>query len=232
MSRSSTAAHFSPELFRFLRGLRRNNERAWFERNKHRYVEHVRDPLLRFIEDFAPRLRRISRRFVADARPNGGSMFRIYRDVRFAKDKSPYKTAAAVQFRHELGRDVHAPGFYLHLAPGEVFAGAGIWHPDSATATKIRHRIVEKSSTWKRTVGSDAFDGLLRLDGDTLKRPPRGFDPEHPLLEDLKRKDFIVVSHFDEEAACDPDFIEVFEEVCRASGPFVRFLTRAVEVEW
>jgi len=231
MSPSDTA-HFSPELFKFLRSLRRNNDREWFERNKDRYVQHVRDPMLRFIEDFAPRLRRISRRFVADARPNGGSMFRIYRDVRFSKDKSPYKTVAAVHFRHEQGRDVHVPGFYLHLGPGEVFAGAGIWRPDSATATKVRHQIVEKASAWKRILRSDAFDGLLRLDGDTLKRPPRGFDPEHPLLEDLKRKDFTVVAHFDEQAACDPDFIDVFTEVCRASGPFVRFLTRAVEVEW
>ena len=135
-------AHFTPHLFEFLLELRANNDRAWFQDNKGRYEQHVKEPLLQFIADFGPKLQSISEHFEADTRTNGGSMFRIYRDVRFSKDKSPYKTQAAAQFRHEAGKTVHAPGFYLHLAPDEVFAGVGLWHPDSATLGRIRNRIV------------------------------------------------------------------------------------------
>ena len=134
--------HFAPALFAFLRELRENNNREWFQANKGRYEADVRDPLLRFIADFALPLHELSTHFVADPRPVGGSLFRIYRDVRFSKDKSPYKTQAAAHFRHERGKDVHAPGFYLHLEPDDVFAGAGIWHPDMKSLTKIRDAIV------------------------------------------------------------------------------------------
>ena len=106
---------FQPDLFRFLDALRGNNNREWFQANKERYESDVKGPMLRFIGDFAPRLRQISPRFVADPRPNCGSLFRIYRDVRFSKDKTPYKTNAGAQFRHQAGKDAHAPGFYLHV---------------------------------------------------------------------------------------------------------------------
>ena len=99
-----TQTHFTPELFQFLLELRTNNNREWFQDNKGRYELHVKEPILQFIQDFEPSLHSVSTRFIADARANGGSMFRIYRDVRFSKDKSPYKTQAAVQFRHEAGK--------------------------------------------------------------------------------------------------------------------------------
>ena len=137
-----TQAHFTPELFEFLLELRTNNNREWFQANKGRYDRHVKEPLLQFIQDFEPSLHSVSTRFIADARANGGSMFRIYRDVRFSKDKSPYKTQAAVQFRHEAGKSAHAPGFYLHLDPNEIFVGVGIWRPDSSSLAKIRNAIV------------------------------------------------------------------------------------------
>ena len=142
-ARRSTSAHFSPELFRFLRQLKRNNRRDWFEKNKPRYIEYVRDPLLQFIEDYAPRLHTISPYLVADPKPVGGSMFRIYRDVRFSKDKTPYKTSAGIHFRHEQSKDAHAPGFYLHVAPGEIFVALGIWHPASEALREIREHIAE-----------------------------------------------------------------------------------------
>ena len=102
--------HFTPRLFKFLRDLKRNNERPWFQANKERYIADVQQPLLRFIADFATPLRKIAPAFDADPRPSGGSMFRIYRDTRFAKDKSPYKTHVAAHFRHkQTSSDVHAP---------------------------------------------------------------------------------------------------------------------------
>ncbi len=225
-------AHFQRELFAFLRELKENNERGWFEANKERYVRVVRDPMLAFISDFGPRLARISPRFVADPRPHGGSMFRIYRDTRFSKDKSPYKIMAAAQFRHEAGKDVHAPGFYLHLEPGSVFMAAGLWHPDGPTLDKVRRAIVSKPKEWKRITTSRSLRAQVRFDGESLKRPPRGFDPEHEFIDDLKRKDFVTVAETSEREACAPDFMNRFAKVCRANAKYMEFLTRAVGLRW
>jgi uncharacterized protein (TIGR02453 family) len=119
-------AHITPALFEFFRELKANNSKEWFAENKTRYEQQVREPLLAFIADFGLRLPAISPHYVADPRKSGGSLFRIYRDVRFSKDKTPYKTGAGIQFRHERGKDAHAPGFYLHLEPDGCFFGAGI----------------------------------------------------------------------------------------------------------
>src|SRR6185503_15346549 len=179
------ATHFTPALFRFLADLKRHNDRAWFQSNRERYESAVRLPLLRFIADLAPLLRKTSRQFEADPTPVGGSMFRIHRDTRFSKDKSPYKTHAAAHFRHRASRDdVHTPGFYLHLEPGRSFAAAGLWRPEAASLKKVRDAIVRQPGKWRQARAG------LALEGETLKRPPRGYDAEHPHLEDLKRKDF------------------------------------------
>jgi uncharacterized protein (TIGR02453 family) len=224
--------YFDATLFAFLETLRQNNNREWFQANKQRYEADVRTPMRRFIGDFGPHLRTISTRFVADPRTNGGSLFRIYRDVRFAKDKRPYKTNAGAQFRHEAGRDVHAPGFYLHLEPGMVFVASGVWHPDNRALNKIRDAIVEHPQAWKRATSSKTFLATGCLGGDSLKRPPHGYDPEHPLIEDLKRKDFIAHAHFSEAQACAPDFMAVFTETCRAFAPMTKFLTAALQLAW
>lgn len=216
--------HFTPALFEFLADLRDNNDRAWFNENRERYQRDVRDPILRFIADFAPRLTGISLYFVADSRPNGGSMFRIYRDIRFSRDKSPYKGHAGIQFRHELAKDAHAPGFYLHLEPGAPYTGAGLWHPDSATLAKIRGAIVADPGRWTAALPGDGFE----LDGESLVRPPRGFDPDHPLIEDLKRRDFVAGTALTEEQVCSPDFMDEYTELCYAVAPLVEYLTRAV----
>jgi len=220
-------AYFNPALFKFLRELKKSNNREWFQANKDRYESDVRDPMLRFIADFATPLRGISRHFIADPRPLGGSLFRIYRDTRFSKDKSPYKTTAAVHFRHEAGGDVHAPGFYFHLEPGEAVVGAGIWHPDTETLKKIRDAIIEHPTAWKRAVSGKAFKATCELWGEKLKRPPNGYDPEHLFIEDLKRKDFVAMASFTEADACKPGFMDRVAEVHRAAAPFAAFLTKA-----
>lgn len=225
-------AHFSPALFKFFRELKKNNSREWFLDNKPRYEEHVREPILRFIAEFAPGLEKISPHFVADARKAGGSMFRIHRDTRFGKDKTPYKTAAGVQFRHEAGKDVHAPGFYLHLGPDEVFAGSGLWHPDTPTAGKIRDAIVADPKGWQKAASDNTLRGICKLEGESLKRPPRGYDAGHPLIDDLKRKDFLAMTRFTEADACAPDFQKQFTDVCKAAAPFTAFLTTAVGLPW
>jgi uncharacterized protein (TIGR02453 family) len=231
-ARMSIQAHFGPNLFEFLRELKDNNSRDWFQDNKSRYRSQVQEPLLRFIEDFGDHLRTISSKFVADPRPSGGSMFRIYRDVRFSRDKSPYKTVAAAQFRHRNGRDVHAPGFYLHLEPDNVFAGTGIWHPDGATLAKIRAAIVKSPSKWKAAVSDSEFTALHTLGGESLKRAPRGFEADHPLIEDLRRKDFVSMVPFSERQACAVDFIDQFATACRTARPFMAFLARAIDLKF
>ena len=225
-------ARFEPETLRFLEELAANNNREWFTENKDRYRATVVEPMCQFIEAMAPRLAKISPHYVADPRPNGGSMFRIYRDVRFSKDKSPYKTWIGIQFRHESARDAHAPGFYLHLEPGHVMAGAGIWHPDTATTNGIRDAIVEDSARWKRVSRAKRFTERFTLGGDSLKRPPRGYDPEHPLIEDLRRKDFFGLANLTQKDATSPGFLDLYERICRDGGPLMRFLCRAVGVEY
>jgi uncharacterized protein (TIGR02453 family) len=226
-------AYFQPALFKFLRELTRNNRREWFSENKQRYEAEVRDPTLAFITAFGPALAKISPRFSADPRPVGGSMFRIYRDTRFSKDKSPYKTHVGAAFSHASATEsLRAPVFYLHLAAGEVFAGCGIWHPPPPLANKIRQAIIADSAGWKRSISGKAFRSMCTLSGESLVRPPRGVDPEHPLIEDLKRKDFTTMSSFSEADACRPDFLEQFTATCRANAPLMAFLTRAVGLKW
>ncbi len=225
-------AHFTPALFEFLAELSMNNNREWFQANKARYERDVRNPLLHFVADFGEKLREISPHMVADPRPSGGSMFRIYRDVRFSKDKSPYKTNAGAHFRHEVGREVHGPGFYLHLQPGMSFGGAGIWMPNSATLGKIRGAIVENPSRWERIVDEEAFRSRFTLEGDSLKRAPKGIDPDHPLIGYLKLKSFAAGTSFHEDDVVSPGFIDIYADSCRTAAPFSEFLTKAVGLDW
>ena len=123
------------------------------------YRAEVRDPMLDFIAAFGEPLAAISPHFRADPRPNGGSLFRIYRDTRFSKDKTPYKTNVGAHFRHTAGKDAHAPGFYLHLEPGACFAGCGVWHPDGPTLAGIRDTIVERSDEFGSWSNGRSPDG-------------------------------------------------------------------------
>jgi uncharacterized protein (TIGR02453 family) len=220
--------YFSKETFTFLEELAENNNRQWFQENKKRYEEYVKDPAICFIIDFEPLLEEISTHFNADPRPTGGSLFRIYRDTRFSKDKSPYKTNTGIQFRHNQGKDVHAPGYYLHLEPNNVFAAVGIWHPNSATLGKIRDAIIEDPSGWKCAVKKEPFLSKFDLSGDSLIRAPKGYDSDHPLIEDLKRKDFIGTTSLTQIVVGKTDFPRMYAEICRAGTPLVKFLCGAI----
>src|SRR6266478_1071758 len=213
----------SRDLFAFLAELRRHNDRVWFNANKDRYLGDVRDPMLAFIASIAAPLARISRHITVDPRPSGGSLMRIYRDTRFSRDKTPYKTNVGIHFGLDATRDFEAPGYYLHLAPAEVFMGAGIWHPGADTLRAIRGAIVKDPRGWKV-----AKRGGLAHDGATLKRPPRGFDPAHPLIDDLKRLSFTSGARFSERQACAPDFAVRFVATCRREAPLSRFLAKSI----
>jgi uncharacterized protein (TIGR02453 family) len=221
---------FTPDSLSFLAELRANNDRAWFAENRERWESEVRGPALRYVTDFGKRLAKLSPHFVADPRPQGGSLFRIHRDTRFSKDKSPYKTSVGIQFRHETGRDAHAPGFYLHVEPGGCFVGAGIWHPDSATLGRLRRAIVDDPAGWKRASRGAAFRRDHRLAGDSLVRAPRGFDAEHPLVDDLRRKDFIAVADLHDSVATGPDLLSRHAALARSALPLVRWLCSALDL--
>jgi uncharacterized protein (TIGR02453 family) len=226
MSTSTEAASFEPALFGFLTDLARNNDREWFAANKGRYEADVLEPALAFVEDFGYRLPAISTHMRAVPKRTGGSLFRIHRDTRFSKDKTPYKTTVGIHFRHERAKDVAAPGFYLHLAPGEVFAGAGIWHPEMPTLTAIRDAIVSSPDRWREVTAG------IEVVGNTLKRVPSGFDRDHPLAEDLKRKDFAAYSKFTEADATSPGFLDRYARACEEAAPLMRFLCGALDLEF
>ena len=217
------AAFITPELFRFLGELRDHNERGWFEANKPRYLSLVRDPVLVFVEAVGPDLVAISPHIVADPRPSGGSLLRIYRDTRFSRDKTPYKTNVGLRFPHGAGKDIHGPGYYLHLAPGEVFMGAGMWHPEPDALHAVREAIVKDPRGWKRAQRSPLTHG-----DESMRRAPRGFDPDHPLVEDLKRTSFTVGRRFTEKQACSPSFPGLFVSACRQEAPLMKFLAKAL----
>ncbi len=222
----------SPEIFRFLHQLKRHNDRQWFERNKKRYLKEVREPLLAFVESFGPRLEKISPHVVADPRPVGGSVFRIHRDLRFSKDKRPYKTHAGIYFNHALGKQLDAPGFYLHLEPGNCFFASGLWHPGTEALRALRSAIVAKPLRWRRILSARGFRERFHLSGRSLQRTPRGFEPDHPLIEDLKRRDFVLEAPLSEAEVCAPDFSARYAKLCKAASPFMEFLADAVGVRW
>ncbi len=219
---------FSEGYFQFFGELTVHNERAWFQANKQRYEDLVVTPMLALIAALAPRLEQISPQLVADPRRSGGSMFRIFRDTRFAKDKTPYKTHAAAQFRHASGSDVHAPGLYLHGGLDESVIGVGIWQPDAESLQKLRLHLVNHTSRWC-AVRDDA--ALLRYwshRGDALKRPPRGFDPASPIIEDLKRKDFVCMHPLSHAEFLCPDLPDLLAERYAAARNYLAFLCEAL----
>ena len=181
---------FPQDFFSFYADLKKNNNRAWFNDNKPRYFEAVVNPMSEFIVAMVPRLQKISEHYIADPKPHGGSMFRIYRDTRFSKDKTPYKTHAACHFRHRLGKDAHAPGFYAHFETDQLVFGGGIWRPPARHLNAIWERIVDNPSEWAKMKNVKAIKDRDGIKGDGLKRPPRGFDPYHRHIEDLKLKIF------------------------------------------
>lgn len=232
MTDSTDFEGFPAETIRFLGELAGNNNRPWFQENKHRYEQWVLEPALDFISAMGPRLERVAPHFTAIPRRVGGSLMRVYRDTRFSRDKTPYKTNIGIQFRHELGKDVHAPGFYTHIDPDSCFLGVGMWHPGPGPLGMIRDRIVEDPDAWRRARDDGGFRRRFELTGDSLKRPPRGYPPEHPYLEDLKRKDFIAVARFDFDAAADAGFADRAAADFAASRPFMAFLCGALQLRF
>lgn len=223
--------YFTPAVFTFLRELEQNNEKPWWEENKDRYLAVIRTPALEFIDAFAHHLERISPHFTADSRTVGGSLMRPYRDTRFSKDKTPYKTNVGIQFRHEAGKDVHAPGFYLHLEPAACFAGVGLWRPEAAVARQIRQAINDDPKMWKQAVKGKAFTDIWSLDAgedDHLKRVPKELDPDHPYPDDLRLKSFVAGARLTQKEVTSAGFDDQLADKFSQASNFTGFLCAAV----
>jgi uncharacterized protein (TIGR02453 family) len=225
-------SYFDKETFRFLRDLERNNNRPWFHANKDRYEATVRDPFLRLITDLQVPLSSVSAHYRADPKSVGGSLFRIQRDTRFANDKTPYKTSAGARFFHERGRNVEAPVFYFHLQPGSCFVAAGLWHPSPDSQRRLRSFLVDNPDAWTRAVHSPAFRRRFEMDGDTLVRAPRGFDPNHPLIDDIKRKDFVASRPLDDATVLGTRLRQSLVDEFSRLAPLVDYLCAALDLEF
>jgi len=221
---------FTQTSFDFLTRLNANNNRDWFNRNKQEYEDAVRGPALDFIDAMADDIWAISPHFLAVPRKVGGSLMRVYRDVRFGKDKRPFKTNIGIQFRHFLGKDVHAPGFYVHLEPKKCFLGVGIWHPDASALGRIRTAISDNSAAWINASRNSKFTESFELSGDSLANAPRGYAKDHPLLEDLKRKDFIAIGELSSKLATSANFKPEVVKSFRTAVPYMNFLCDALEL--
>lgn len=222
--------YFDTKTYAFLRALKKNNNREWFTEHKGDFEESVQEPMLSFIRDFEPKLEKVSPHMLAIARKQGGSLFRIYKDTRFSSDKSPYKTHAAAHFRHEANNDVHAPGYYFHIEPGNNIMGAGIWKPDATALRAIRTKIAEDSAGWKKVLNLKIVkSGEVSFEGESLSRVPKGFEKDHPMANELKRKDFILVNDSLKDAdICSDDLMKVYTKFCRDTKPLMQFLCDAM----
>ncbi|HKW43276.1 MAG TPA: TIGR02453 family protein [Thermoplasmata archaeon] len=222
------SGYFTAEFFAFFQALSKNNNKEWFSANKERYEKVVQEPALRFIRDAGVRLQKISPYLVGEAKAFGGSLSRIYRDIRFSPDKSPYKTHVGIHFWHgKVVGEEHTPGVFMHLGTGESAVYTGVWQPDPPVLTKIRNRIVEEPDAWKKVVRSK-----IRIEGESLKRPPTGYDPNHPLIQDLRRKDFVGVRSLRDIEVTSPRFLDTFVEAAREMDPLNGFLAEAMGLPW
>jgi len=218
---------FSRKTVKFLKELEQNNNREWFADNKQRYEDDVRTPALDYIESMSQHMAKISPHFVVSVKKVGGSLMRVHKDIRFSKDKTPYKTNIGVHFKHARGKDVHAPGFYLHIEPGDVFVGAGIWRPESSTLKNVRTLIDEYPEEWKKLTRKVTGRGEFKLSGDSLKRPPAGFAKDHPLLDDLKRKDFIAIQSLKVSDIYAKSFAKDSAKLFKSASPLIKFICDA-----
>ncbi len=215
-------ASFTPALFTFLTDLAANNDRTWFAANRSRYAADVEAPMRDFLVEAGARLATTCPAFAT------GIPARIHRDTRFSADKTPYKVAAWARFPHRARHDrPSVPAFYVYLAPGNCRVGGGIHQPDPTSLGRIRDRIVDEPDEW-----TEATIGDRLRDGDSLKRAPAGYDPNHPLIRDLRRKEFFISTRFSDADTVGPAFVDSFVAAVADAAPLVRFLTAALNLDW
>ncbi len=219
---------FSGEGIRFLKRLKRNNNRTWFEKHKHEYEEYLKLPLQSFIFALQPHMASFAPEF--DVSPKR-SIFRIYRDIRFSKDKTPYKTHIAAHFvLRGKEKGFVGSGYYFHIEPGEVFAGGGIYMPDADQLKGIRKAIATHADEFLSILRDAGFKKRFgKIEGERLQRIPKGYDESHPMTEWLKLKQFFVGNSLAESACYKATLVETIASIYETADPLVKFLNRAVK---
>ncbi len=210
----------------FLKKLDKNNDRDWFNANKPRYID-ANDNIIAMTDELIGRIAKFDPT-VAGIDPKS-CVFRIYRDVRFSKDKSPYKTNLGA-FIVPGGKQGSSPGYYFHIQPKMFFAAAGKHMPDASELLKIRNAIVKNTKDFTKIVEAKNFkDRFGELNGDRLVRPPKGFSADHPAIEYLKLKSFTVSQEFTEKEALGKDYSKALAETFKAAYPLIEFLRNALK---
>jgi uncharacterized protein (TIGR02453 family) len=226
---SSTFAGFKPEALQFLVDLAGNNERSWFQPRKGEYERLLKEPLELLCEALQERFEARGLPMRADPKR---SPFRIYRDVRFSKDKSPYKTNIGADFPYvdeepEPGEPIHSrAGGYFHLSPAESFVGGGMWHPEPARLAAFRAQVAEHPGRVLKALEDPGFASRFgKVNGDTLKRVPTGFAADHPHAELLKLKDVVFGRTLDDKEIFSRTLPDILVEDFAAAMPVYRFLS-------
>jgi uncharacterized protein (TIGR02453 family) len=228
-----TFTGFRPEAIQFLADLAENNDRAWFQPRKGEYERLLKEPLQALIAALADRFE--ARGIPLRADP-AKSPFRIYRDVRFSKDKSPYKTNLGASFPwigdgpgdggpRSHSANVHSGGGYFHLSPGEIFVGGGIWHPEKPWLDAFRRRVVDDPLGLRELTEEPSFSASFgSLSGDSLRRVPTGFPPDHPEADLLKLKDVTFGRRLSDSEAASPALPDLLTESFATALPVLRYL--------
>ena len=220
-----TMSWFTNDFNAFFKDLAKHNERDWFNGERKRYEASVKKPFMAFVTEVISRVGKIDPLVRITPRE---AIFRIHRDIRFSEDKSPYKTHAAIQFRHEAGKDAHAPGLYLHLEPGACGAAGGVWRPPMPALRAIRAKVAAEPSRWLDIVRGPALARMERF-GERLQRVPAGFAADHPAAEELKYKDWGVWLPLSQKSITATDVKERLGAIYADMRPLLRFLCEALE---
>lgn len=217
----STFPGFPPEALQFLRSLKRNNRREWFQPRKHKFEEHVRTPMLALVEALNAELAKFAPDYVTDPKK---AVFRIYRDTRFSKDKLPYKTNTSAVFHH---RTAGTGGFYFSVSPEEIEIAGGLYHSPPDVLLLIRTHIAGTHQEFRKILARPHTKKLLGgLKGDELTRAPKGFSPDHPALDLIRKKDWLLDITLDPAIAVTPDLYKEVVSRFRAMSDFVEYLNR------
>jgi len=220
-------APFTPKALVFLRALKRNNRREWFHERRDEYEQLLRVPMMAVVERFGHEFRSFAPELMADPKK---SVYRIWRDTRFSPDKRPLKTNVAAVFPHRHGDRHTSAGLYLEISPEWVFAGGGLYMPDAQALHRIRERIAENPKAFARIVNASALKKAGGLQGESLKRVPRGFPADHPAADHLKMKQFLVWGQWPPILATTPKFWTELLTTFRATAPLLKYLNDALGV--
>jgi len=218
---------FPPETLRFLRQLKRNNNRDWFLAHKQVYEQKVKAPMTGLVTAVGGAMQGFAPELEADPKK---AIYRIYRDIRFSADKSPYKTHIAAFFVPRGMQKNSCAGLYFHVAPDELIVAGGIYMPDAATLRTLRQYI---AGHWQQLAAITDCSEFKRffggLQGERLLRPPRGFPPDHPAADLLRYKNFVVWAEHDSEFAQTPKFFPRLVKLFAAMMPLVRYINRGLK---